>query len=374
MTRLSRPLGYAVALLLLVGLVTVGLRSGDSDTMTVTVTFRRTVGLYPGSSVRILGVKIGTVKRIQPQGDTVRVTMELPADTAVPADAQAVIIPPSLVSDRYVQLVPVYRQGARMGDGDAIPLARTREPIELDEILASLDRLLVALGPGGANGDGSLGELVKVGAKTLDGQGAQLKKTLTDLAAAMNTLAGGREDLAGVLTNLTAFTHTLAVNDTKVRVLTKDLGSVATQLAGEREALEQALANLAVALGEIASLVRDNKANLIRDVDTLAKVTKTVLDNKRSLVEALDTTPLVLANITETINTDRGTLDIRNNNGQGEDPYGIFICQLLAPILGIPLPDCDPPGAAKPAAPRGRPLPAGALDRLGVGGMLGGPQ
>ena len=364
---LMRPLAVACALILAAGSwVVVDRHRGDDDSITVTASFARTVGLYPGSSVRVLGVKVGTVTAIEPDGPSVRVEMELPADTPVPADAKAVIIPPSLVSDRYVQLFPPYESGERLADGDDIPLARTRTPVELDEILASLDRLLVAVGPNGANANGSLAELINTGARTLGGgNGARLNATLTELSGAISTLAAGGDDLAGVIENLSSFTTTLAANDGKVRRLTSDLASVSTQLAGEREILEQALANLSVALGEVASLVRDNRDTLGRDIDSLAKVTQAVLSNKQQLLEALDTLPLQLSNLEMAFNPDRDTLDIRNNNEQGSNIDQILLCQLL----GI---GCDSATVRPAAAPARRPVVLVDVDSPSLTGLLSG--
>ena len=332
---IRRVLGALVAVTLLVAGGSVLDRRPEIGTIEVTAHFDRAVGLFPGSSVRILGVKVGVVTTVVPEGRSVRVTLRLPDETKVPADAGAVIIPPSLVSDRYVQLHPVYTGGATMADGADIPLTRTRVPVELDEILASLDRLLVAIGPDGANADGSLARLIDSGAGTLGGgNGRQLNLTLSGLADAITALADGRDDLAGVIENLASFSSTLARNDEQVRTVTASLAVVSEQLAGEREALERALANLSVALGEIASLVRTHRASLARDVDTLAKVTQTVLSNRAQLVEALDLTPLLLQNIERAFNPERKTLDIKNDNEQGDNIDQILLCQVLG--IGCP--------------------------------------
>ncbi len=76
---------------------------GGSDTKTLTARFDRTVGLYEQSDVRILGVKVGQVTGIEPEGDSVRVEMEYDAKYDLPADAKAVVVAPSIVSDRYVE-------------------------------------------------------------------------------------------------------------------------------------------------------------------------------------------------------------------------------------------------------------------------------
>ena len=382
-SRWIRPIGFLATMVVVVGGLTVFFRGGQSDRITVTAHFRRAVGLYPGSSVRVLGVKVGTVRSIKPAGETVTVVMDLPVGTPIPADATAVIIPPSLVSDRYVELTPVYDGGSRLADGAVLDPDHTMTPVELDDILGSLDSLLVAMGPEGANADGSLGRLVDVGARDLGkGGGQALNDTLTNLAHAVKTLADNRGDLTGVIANLAAFTDTLARNDSQIRTLTGHLADASQYLAGEGESLQAALRNLSIALGEIASLVRDHRADLGSDIQTLAKVTSIVVKHKNSLIEALDVLPLGTANLAGTINTEKKTLDIRNDNHQTSDPYSILVCQILAPILNITCPPGPTVSASAGSAPSSaegpRPVSpvareaARVTDLLSLRGLLGG--
>ena len=60
-------------------------------TTTITAHFTRAVGLYPGSQVRVLGVPVGTVRSVTPEGTTVRVVLDVDADQKVPADAKAAV-------------------------------------------------------------------------------------------------------------------------------------------------------------------------------------------------------------------------------------------------------------------------------------------
>jgi phospholipid/cholesterol/gamma-HCH transport system substrate-binding protein len=366
-----RPIAFVATMIVVVGGLAVFLRGGKSDRMTVTAHFSRAVGLYPGSSVRVLGVKVGTVRSIKPDGPAVTVVMDLPVDTPIPAEAKAVIIPPSLVSDRYVEMTPVYDGGARLEDGAQLDVDHTMTPVELDEILGSLDTFLVAMGPNGANKDGSLGRLVDIGAKDLGkGGGKALNETLTNLAQAVHTLSGNSGDLTGVIANLAAFTDTLARNDSRIRTLTGDLAQASQFLAGESDALQESLKNLANALGEIASLVREHRSDLGADIQTLAKVAAIVVKNKKSLTEALDVLPLGTANLASTVNTEKHTLDIRNDNHQADNPSELT-CHLLA-LLGQPCPPTPGapgsgaslgPASGTPSGPAGPASPSSAAAR-----------
>jgi phospholipid/cholesterol/gamma-HCH transport system substrate-binding protein len=328
-TTAVRAVAAAVVVLLLAGFAALA-RPAAADTVTVTAHFPRAVGLYEGSDVRILGVKVGRVLEVEPEGTSVRVRFAYAAKHKVPADAKAAVVAPSVVSDRYVQLLPVYRGGPVLADGADIPLDQTATPVELDRIFSSLNDLNVALGPQGANKEGALTRLLKVGADNLDGQGAKIHDTLHDFSTALTTLAEGKDDLFGTLQSLQIFTTALAKSDAQVRAFNQDLAQVADQLAAERDELSATLKNLAVALSEVSTFVRDNRADLTASVQDLAEVTSVLRKQKAALAEALESGPLALSNLNLAYNPKSGTLDTRNN---AQHPSaGEILCSVLTEI------------------------------------------
>lgn len=339
----------------------------------VTAYFPRTVGIYPGSDVRVLGVRIGEVEKIEPEGDRVRVELAYDAGRKVPADAKAAIVNSSVVSDRYVQLLPVYRSGPAMRDGDVIPETRTAVPVELDRIFDSLHTTAEALGPKGANKDGSLSRLLGVSADNLDGQGENLNRTVEDLSQAVTTLSDGRTDLFGTVRNLQVFTAALAADDKSVRSFNTSLAKVAGQLAGERKDLADALRNLGTALGDVSDFVRKNKKSLTSDVKGLSRVTRVLVTQRAALAELLEVAPTGLSNLNNAYNPSAGTLDTRNNAQQAQDPAAL-LCSVLRTTgdEGGKNPDCKELRKlfdSLPEAPQGSAV-TGTVDRT-LGGILG---
>ncbi|WP_199836092.1 MCE family protein [Streptomyces sp. TP-A0356] len=344
-----------------------------SRTVRVTAYFPRAVGIYPGSDVRVLGVRIGEVKKITPEGGRVRVELEYDEGRRVPADAQAAIINSSVVSDRYLQLLPVYRGGPVLRDGAVIPESRSAVPVELDRVFDSLHTTAEALGPKGANKDGSLSRLLGVSADNLRGQGANLNQTVEDLSQAVTTLSEGRGDLFGTVRNLQVFTAALAADDKSVRSFNDSLAEVARQLAGERGDLAAALRHLGAALADVSDFVKHNKKALTSDVRGLSKVTEVLVTQRAALEELLTVAPTGLSNLQNAYNASAGTLDTRNNAQAPQDPASL-LCSLLATTgaVGGKNPDCKelrrlfdslPKVPAAPAAP-------GTVDRT-LGGILG---
>ncbi|MGH8939234.1 MAG: MlaD family protein, partial [Actinomycetes bacterium] len=126
MTRWSLGAQAVVVLLVLGFLILPG-----EGSRTVTAHFDRAVAVYPGTDLRVMGVRIGEVTAVVPDGNSVRVEMTYEQEYKLPADAKAAVVTPTLVADRYVQVFPAYADGAALPDGGAIPLTRTQTPIEL---------------------------------------------------------------------------------------------------------------------------------------------------------------------------------------------------------------------------------------------------
>ncbi|MET9323577.1 MCE family protein [Streptomyces sp. NPDC003038] len=371
--RVIRHLALATALVVTAVMAFVHL--AESPAVRVTAYFPRTVGIYPGSDVRVLGVRIGEVKKITPQGGRVRVELEYAAEYKLPEDAKAAIINSSVVSDRYVQLLPVHRGGPVLRNGAVIPEERTAVPVELDRVFDSLRMTADALGPEGANKDGSLSRLLAVSADNLQGQGAQLHQTVEDLSQAVTTLSDGREDLFGTVRNLQVFTAVLAADDASVRSFNDSLAKVAEQLAGERGDLAAAIKHLAAALADVADFVKENKKNLTADVKGLANVTGVLVTQRAALEELLETAPAGLSNLQNAYNPSSGTLDTRSNPDQLHDPAALLCSLLKTTGEKTDCRDLNELFDSLPELPEGDPVTGAALPVGGTASMdktLGG--
>ncbi|NKU93578.1 MCE family protein [Rhodococcus hoagii] len=297
-------------------------------TTKITAYFDKSVGIYEGSDVRVLGVKVGTVDSVEPQGDQVQVTMTVDRGVDIPADAKAAQVTPSVVSDRYIQLTPVYTGGEKMANDATIPRERTATPVEVDQLYASVTELSEALGPNGANKDGALSNLVDTAAANLDGNGDALGNTFTQLSAAARTLSDSRADIFDTVKNLQVFVSALAANDAQVRQFNTQLADFSGYLAGEKENLGLALNQLSLALGDVARFVEDNRELLQANIEGLTTVTQTVADQRDSLAEALVTLPLAISNLVNTHDAESGTLQMRVDLPDLQDPFGLG-CKLI---------------------------------------------
>ncbi|MBB1011449.1 virulence factor Mce-like protein [Dietzia kunjamensis] len=295
---------------------------------TITATFPTAVGISEGSDVRILGVTVGSVDEVTPMGETVEVRLHVQRGVDVPADARAVQVTPSVIPDRNVQLLPAYSGGPKMESGAHIPLERTATPVEVDELYESVRDLTEALGPEGANKDGALDRFVTTSAETLGGNGAALGRSIDELSQAATTLADSSQDISETVVNLQSFVTMLAQNDAQVRQFNSQMATFNQTVAGQRENLQGALAELSYALADVARLVRDNQDVIRSNADRLVTLSQITADQRDDVEEILKTAPLALSNLIGAYDAESGTLSMRPNIPEKQDPAGI-LCQLM---------------------------------------------
>jgi phospholipid/cholesterol/gamma-HCH transport system substrate-binding protein len=339
-----------VAAVVIVGIAGIAIASsgGDSGSHHVTAYFTRTVGLYTGNDVRVLGVKVGTIDKLTVEGEKVKVDMTVDGKYKLPADVQAVVVPPSVVSDRFIQLTPAYTAGPQLPDNATLDLDRTQVPLEFDEIFRNLDDLNTALGPEGANKHGALSRLIDVSARNLEGNGDEFNGAFKEFSAAISTLAGSRTDLFATVRQLQRFTTMLARNDGAVRAVNGNLAKVGDQLAAERQDLGAALANLSTALQLVNSFVSENRNALTGDIHKLTNVTSVLVKEKEALRQVVDTAPFALINLGLAGDPKANTLDTKADLDKPfvspTGPNGA-ICQLLPPLCTTQQTPSGLPGA-----------------------------
>ncbi|MDV8001291.1 MCE family protein [Rhodococcus sp. IEGM 1408] len=295
---------------------------------TITATFPSAVGVSQGTDVTILGVMVGSVDEVTPMGDTVEVKLHVRRGVEIPADAKIVQVTPSVIPDRTVQIVPAYSGGPTMESGAHIPIERTATPVEIDKLYASVKDLTEALGPEGANKDGALDRLVSTSAETLGGNGAALGRSIDELSKSATTLADSSQDISETVVNLQSFVTMLAQNDAQVREFNTQMATFNRTVAGQREDLQGALGELSYALADVARLVRDNQDVIHSNADRLVTLSQITADQRDDLEEILKVAPLALFNLINAYDAESGTLSMRANIPETQNPAGV-LCQIM---------------------------------------------
>lgn len=358
-TRFGQGIWRTVAIAVVLGLVVAGALwwvFKGAGTKTVTAYFPTAIGLYEDNTVRVRGVEIGTVAAVEPIGDKVKVVLEYDRTVDVPADAQAIIVAPSLVSDRYVQFTPVYTGGPTLGDNSIIGLDRTAVPLEVDDLYRTLIEVTETLGPDGANSEGELSRLLKTLAANFKGNGKAVNVTINKLGKASGTLEGNADDLFATVSNLAKLSKTIAASDTDLGEFQRRLADVSGFLASERKNLSSTVKLLGATLGKVRKFIEDNKDRLRSNVNKLADVTTSLVEIRGSLAETFDVAPVALANVIQSYNGATGALDSRANINELGYPPILMICKFSDQVEDLPQEFVE---LCNTLAPLGDALPSG---------------
>jgi phospholipid/cholesterol/gamma-HCH transport system substrate-binding protein len=295
--RLSVVLAIA-AVLITVGVV--GVATGNNTT--IHAHFTSAEGLNVNDDVKVLGVKVGTVTAIENVDDTVRVTLAVDADQPIPADAQAAIVAPSLVSGRFVQLTPVWTGGEQLPDGAIIDVEHTAVPLGFDDVKEQLTDLATALGPVEDMSDGALASTIDSLDRSLrDGNADHLRSALSELRGAATALSDGRSDLFTTIENLDTFTRNLAIHDASVRGFTDELDEVATLLATNRRTLRGALRDLAEVFAVMEEYFSEHGDQLTGSLEELNLLQAAIADRSNELAGVLHVAPHAIINLNNTV-------------------------------------------------------------------------
>jgi len=277
---------------------------------TVVAYFPAANALYAGDKVQIMGLRVGAIDKIEPSGDKMKVTFHYENKYKVPANASAVILNPTLVASRSIQLEPPYKGGPVLADHAVIPEERTQVPVEWDELRNSITNIISKLGPTKEQPKGPFGEVIESFANGLAGKGKQINTTLNSLSQALTALNEGRGDFFAVVRSLALFVNALHQDDQQFVALNQNLADFTTRLTRSDSDLSNAIQQFDSLLSTVRPFLDKNREVLTTDINNLASVTDTLLQPEplNGLETALHILPTAAANINQIYHPSHGSV------------------------------------------------------------------
>jgi phospholipid/cholesterol/gamma-HCH transport system substrate-binding protein len=326
-TGFARPVRLLLlAVVLVLASACSALPGGGGGKMEVVAYFEDSAGLFVGNDVGILGVRVGEITSIEPDGDRVKVTMEVDDDHRIPADAGAVVVARSVATDRYIELTPVYSKGPTLEDGDEIEIERTRTPVDFDQVLASLNDFATGIA-GSKKATRAIERFIDRGAEALKGNGPLINQTVHALQEGVSGIHAQRDNFASTLRSLDVLLAAVSVNESTAREFITQVTEAADLLADERENFRTALRSLDDAVTVVAQFAVDNREQIVEALDGSTRLMRTILEKERNLAEILQVMPLALQNLQRTREDGRIKVVV--------DPV------VLTPLGGVLMQVCD---------------------------------
>ncbi|HEU0019028.1 MAG TPA: MlaD family protein, partial [Thermoleophilaceae bacterium] len=205
------------------------------------------------SPVRIAGVEVGRVTKVEAAGDDSTaslVTMELD-DEALPirSDAELKIRPRIFLEGNFfVDLEPGTPEGRQLDSGDTVPIAQTAAPVQLDQVLGALK----------TDARKDLQTLVQGYGKAISGEPTAAEDATQDPDVRGQTAAeAGNRSLRyapGALRGLAVVNQALlGVEPHDLSKLIRGGARVSRELEGRESTLQDLIVNLNVTTGALAS-------------------------------------------------------------------------------------------------------------------------
>jgi phospholipid/cholesterol/gamma-HCH transport system substrate-binding protein len=301
-------LAAALVVLLIAGTVVVTQTAVGVGKAYVTAYFTNSNGVFPGDEVRILGVAVGKIDSITPEPTRTKIQFWYDDKYQVPADAKAVILSPTLVTSRAIQLTPAYTGGPEMGDNTVIPLQRTAVPVEYDDFRQQLQKLTDALQPTQPGGVSALGAFVNTAADNLRGNGASIRDTIIKLSQAYSVLGDHSHDLFSTIKNLSILVSALQGTEDLMGQLNVNLAAVTGLLSNGPTQVGDAVKDINDVVGDVQSFVADNRESLGTTSDKLASVTTALNQSLDDIKQALHVAPNTFQNFLNTYQPAQGSV------------------------------------------------------------------
>ncbi|OBJ08851.1 MCE family protein [Mycobacterium sp. 1465703.0] len=259
--------------------------------------FDNSNGLFTGDEVRILGIRVGEVSKIEAEAHRVKISFWVDDKYAVPADANAIIIAPSLVTARAIQLTPTYTGGPKIGNHTVIPQTRTAVPVEWDDLRAQLQTLAETLKPTEPGGVSTLGALINSSAENLRGQGANIRDTIIKLSQAFSALGDHSGDIFATVKNLATLVSALRDSTDVLRRLNGNFAAVSAAVANGPDEVSQAVESINLAVGDVTSFVSQHREAIGSAADKFASVIKALNDSRDDVEQLLHAAPTTMSNV-----------------------------------------------------------------------------
>ncbi|UUW87850.1 MCE family protein [Pimelobacter simplex] len=291
---------FTVVSVLVTGLLAVIMGNvGFGDRNQYQAIFANATMLEKGDDVRVAGVNVGEVKKVEHYRRTMaKVTFKVDAGVKLTTASLAKIRFLNLVGDRYMAL----EQGSggkdaeALADGATIPADNTEPALDLTVLFDGFKPLFAALTPDQVN------ELSMNLVQVLQGEGGTVKSLLDHTASLTSALADRDQLIGDVITNLSQTLSTVNDRHQQLSTLIVELKDWMTDLAKDRDTIGSSLDNISELTVTVADLLRRGRPLVKEDIAALRALSKLLnkKENRENLAELLDRMPETMTDQTRT--------------------------------------------------------------------------
>ncbi|BBY05619.1 MCE family protein [Mycobacterium noviomagense] len=242
--------------------------------------------LKTGQTVRVAGIRVGTVKSVSLRPDN-KVLVKFDADRSVvlTSGTRAAVRYLNLVGDRYLELVDGPGSTKVLPAGSQIPADRTAPALDLDLLLGGLKPVIAGLNPQDVNALSAA--LVQI----FQGEGGTLDSLLSKTSSFSNTLADNDQTVQQLIDHLNTVVRTLDKDGNKFSGALDRLQRLISGLSQDRDTIGAAIDSLDKGTASIASLLTNARPPLAGTVEQLNRLAPLLDENKGRIDVSLQKLP-----------------------------------------------------------------------------------
>ncbi len=249
------------------------------STVGYSAVFTDASSLKSGDSVRVAGIRVGTVNGVALQpDDTVLVTFDSDRDVVLTTGTKVAVRYLDLVGNRYLDLLDSPGSTRIQPPGSQIPSDRTEPALDLDMLLGGLKPVIQGLNPQNVNA--LTNSLIQI----LQGQSGNVESLLANTSAFTNELADNRQTVQQLIDNLNVVVATVAQDGGKFSGAVDRLEKLITGLSKDRDPIGEAITALDTGTASLTDLLSQARPPLAGTVDQLNRLAP-LLDKDKPLLD-----------------------------------------------------------------------------------------
>ena len=242
--------------------------------------------LKTGDTVRVAGLRVGTVKDVSLQPDR-KVLVKFDADRSIQltTGTKAAIRYLNLVGDRYLELVDGPGSTKILPVGSQLPVDRTAPALDLDLLLGGLKPVVQGLNPKDVNA------LTAALVQVFQGQGGTLQSLLSNTSSFSNSLADNNQVIEQLIDDLRSVLDTLSKDGDEFSGAIDRLEQLIKGLSTDKDPIGTAIEQLDAGTSSIADLLSQARSPLEGTVEQLNSLATNIDNDKDRLNDSIGRLP-----------------------------------------------------------------------------------
>jgi phospholipid/cholesterol/gamma-HCH transport system substrate-binding protein len=285
---------FMVMALTLTWLVYVSLRHDvEGRTASYSALFTDVYGLREGDDVRMAGVRVGRVEKIDIDGKLAKVSFVVQQEQRLYGNTVASVTYQNIVGQRYLGL-SLGKEGTQnlLPPGSVIPPERTEPSFDVTALLNGYEPLFSLFNPHDAD------NLTKAVIESLQGDTSSMATLVSQTSTLTETFAGRDQTLGEMITNLNKIVGNLAAQNDNLDGVITQAGDMVAELDRRRPELVSSVGSMARVMDRLSTSVTDVYPAAREFIDRQPGATRHMLSIEPQLAFAGDNIPLLMKGLT----------------------------------------------------------------------------